>query len=183
MTLTPNQIKYRRKKERCRTDDRRATSPAGFAVYVIAESNVCVRVNERAYKRLCEMAEYWGLSKADALSRVLVKGLPRYSTRGDLDRHQWDSRLLNNEEGVVIKQKGATGTKQLNYLISSTAFNKLKCHSTATGKSMARITQDLLLTYKPLSPAALERLRTYSDRMAIKTAKRRAAWDSHWNND
>ena len=91
-------------------------------------------------------------------------------------------RALNNESGVKIKQKGSSGSRQLNYLVSSTAFNKLKCHRTATGRSMAKIVQDLLLRYKPLSPAQLERSRTYKERMEERYAQERRARDEFWAN-
>lgn len=182
MTLTPNQKKYRKKKDKCRNDDRRAVSTAGFTMYLINPSNICVRVSEAAYRRLMELSEYWGLSKAETLNRVLIKGIPKYSRIGDLGRHSWDSELLNNESGVKIKQKGGSGCKQLNYLVSSTAFNKLKCHRTATARSMARIVQDLLLRYKPLSPAHLERSRTYRERMDERLEQERRARDEFWAN-
>jgi len=182
MTLTPNQKKYRKKKDKCRNDDRRAVSPAGFTMYLINPSNICVRVSEAAYRRLIELSEYWGLSKAETLNRVLIKGIPKYSRIGDLGRHSWDSELLNNESGVKIKQKGSSGSKQLNYLVSSTAFNKLKCHRTSTGRSMAKIVQDLLLRYKPLSPAQLERSRTYKERMEERYEQERRARDEFWAN-
>ena len=182
MTLTPNQKKYRKKRDKCRNDDRRAVSPAGFTMYLINPSNICARVSEAAYRRLIELSEHWGLSKAETLNRVLIKGIPKYSRIGDLGRHAWDSGLLNNESGVKIKQKGASGTKQLNYLVSSTAFNKLRCHRTATGRSMARIVQDLLLRYKPLSPAELERSRTYQARMQERYEQERKARNEFWVN-
>ena len=182
MTLTPNQKKYRKKKEKCRNDDRRVLSPAGFTMYLINPSNICVRVSEAAYRRLIELSEYWGLSKKETLNRVLIKGIPKYSRIGDLGRHAWDSELLNNESGVKIKQKGSSGSKQLNYLVSSTAFNKLKCHRTSTGRSMAKIVQDLLLQYKPLSPAQLDRSRTYKARMQERYEQERKARDEFWAN-
>ena len=149
---------------------------------MINPSNICVRVSESAYSRLIELSEYWGLSKAETLNRVLIKGIPKYSRFGDKGRHHWDSELLNNESRVKIKQKGSSGSKQLNYLVSSTAFNKLKCHSTATGRSMARIAQDLLLQYKPLSPEQLEKSRTYKAHMLEKYEEERKARDAFWAN-
>ena len=182
MSLTPNQRKYRQKKAKCKNNDRRVISPAGYTMYLINPSNICVRVSEAAYSRLIELSEYWDLSKAETLDRVLNKGIPKYSRIGDQGRHHWDSELLNNESGVKIKQKGNSGSKQLNYLVSSTAFNKLKCHSTATGRSMARIVQDLLLQYKPLSPEQLERSRTYKARMQERYEEERRARDEFWAN-
>ena len=126
MILTPNQKKYRKKRDKCKNDDRRVVSPAVFTMYLINPSNICVRVSETAYRRLIELSEYWGLSKADTLNRVLIKGITKYSRIGDLGRHAWDSELVNNESGVKINQKGSSGTIQLNYLVSSTAYNKLK---------------------------------------------------------
>lgn len=151
-------------------------------MYLINPSNICVRVSESAYSRLIELSEYWGLSKAETLNRVLIKGIPKYSRIGDQGRHHWDSEQLNNESRVKIKQKGSSGSKQLNYLVSSTAFNKLKCHSTATGRSMARIAQDLLLQYKPFSPEQLEKSRTHKARMQERYEKERKARDAFWAN-
>ena len=151
-------------------------------MYLINPSNICVRVSETAYRRLIELSKYWELSKAETLNRVLIKGIPKYSRIGDLGRHAWDSELLNNESGVKIKQKGSSGSKQLNYLVSSTAFNKLKCHRTSTGRSMAKIVQGLLLQYKPLSPAQLDRSRTYKARMQERYEQERKARDEFWAN-
>lgn len=151
-------------------------------MYLVNPSNICVRVSEAAYSRLKELAEYWDLSKAETLNRVLIKGIPKYSSIGDQGRHHWDSELLNNESRIKIKQKGSSGSKQLNYLVSSTAFNKLKCHSTVTGRSMARIVQGLLLQYKPLSPEQLERSRTYKARMHERYEEDRKARDEFWAN-
>ena len=47
---------------------------------------------------------------------------------------------------------------------------------------MARIVQDLLLRYKPLSPAQLERSRTYKERMEERYEQERSARDEFWAN-
>ena len=87
MTMTPNQRKYRQKKAKCKNDDRRVIAPAGFTLYLINPSNIWVRVSKAAYSRLIELSEYWGLSKAETLNRVLIKGIPKYSRIGDKGRH------------------------------------------------------------------------------------------------
>ena len=47
--------------------------------------------------------------------------------------------------------------------VSSTAWNKLECHKTATGLSKARIVQTLILNHKFLTEEQRERQRKYRD--------------------
>ena len=136
------------------------TREDGKVISKVAKRKLCVRVNEQASIRLKEEAVLRGLSQEDMLTWMLIYGLPKYS-RGTTDNfYNSPSELLNPDERVV-KYKGNKGDKQLNLGISSTAYNKLECHKTATGLSKARIVQTLILNYKFLSQQQLDRQREY----------------------
>ena len=136
------------------------TREDGKVISKVAKRKLCVRVNEQASIRLKEEAVLRGLSQEDMLTWMLIHGLPKHS-RGTTDNfYNWPSELLNPDERVV-KYKGNKGDKQLNLGISSTAYNKLECHKTATGLSKARIVQTLILNYKFLSQQQLDRQREY----------------------
>lgn len=75
--------------------------------------------------------------------------LPKYGGMQDgLIRYSYPDHLLEPYDRKV-KYKGETGEAQINARITSTAWNKLQCHSTATELSKARIIQFLILDYKP----------------------------------
>ena len=92
------------------------------------------------------------------LTRIILKGLPSYD---------WKSIKSTSK----IKYKGAEGTKQITYDVTSTAFHKLEEHKKITGLSKARIIQSLILNYKPLSKAKLEYQRLRDQEMKRKYAR------------
>lgn len=93
------------------------------------------------------------------LTWMLLKGLPSYSSlttdMNNLKPYKWPEQLMN-PDGLEVKYKGTTGSKQLNLAITSTAYNKLECHKTATKYSKARIVQTLILNYRFLTEAQHE---------------------------
>ena len=122
-----------------------------------------MRVSQEAADRLSVEAEKRELTKQEMLTWLLVQGLPKYSTHSSgysVCDHDWPEHLLNPEERTV-RYKGNTGTVQLNLAVSSTAWNKLECHKTATGLSKARIVQTLILNHKFLTEEQCERQRKY----------------------
>lgn len=142
------------------SDEKRVTRVDGKVISKVAKRQLCVRVNQQAATRLKEEAVLRKLSQGDMLTWMLIHGIPKYSSLGDKDSHNWPPELLNPNERSV-KYKGNKGDKQINLGISSTAYNKLECHKTATGLSKARIVQTLILNYKFLSQQQLDMQRAY----------------------
>ncbi len=101
---------------------------------------------------------------------MLLKALPRYSSHNDditgLKPYKWPNELMN-PEGLEVKYKGTTGSKQLNLAITSTAYNKLECHKTATKYSKARIVQTLILNYRFLTEAQRESKRIRDEKYRL----------------
>jgi len=124
-------------------------------------------VSLEAAERLLEASQEHQRTQQDMLTWMLLKGLPKYSSHNDditgLKPYKWPEQLMN-PDGAEIKYKGTTGSKQLNLAISSTAYNKLECHKTATKYSKARIVQALLLNYRFLTEAQHEANRQSQER-------------------
>ena len=120
---------------------------------------VVVRVSLEASERLVEASEEHQQTQQDMLTWMLLKGLPSYSSlntdMNNLKPYKWPDQLMN-PDGVEVKYKGTIGSKQLNLAITSTAYNKLECHKTATKYSKARIVQTLILNYRFLTEAQRE---------------------------
>ena len=122
-------------------------------------------MSQEASDRLSVEAKKRKLTKQEMLTWLLVQGLPKYSTHSSgysVCENDWPEQLLNPEDRTV-RYKGNTGTVQLNLAVSSTAWNKLECHKTATGLSKARIVQTLILNHKFLTEEQRERQRKYRD--------------------
>ena len=172
MTLTKHQ-RYTRKLARlARQDVRFHTSPSGRRAPIIGRKKLCVRVSREAAERLKREADERGLTQQVLLTRMLLMGIPRYSTRlvGDIQPHRWDEELLAGE-GVSVRQKTG-GSVQLNLWVSSTAHNKVRCHRTATRLSAARIVQQVILSHRFLTPNQIAANNEYK----LRTAELAREW-------
>lgn len=167
MTLTTNQKKYRQRKEDSNRDFRRTTKPDGKSGRRVTRKAICARVSQDANERLNHWADYWKMSRWEFLTHIIHQKLPQYLKQiegyNPLNPYRWDEELLQPEDRV-IRYKGTKGDVQLNERISTTAWKTLDCHSTATKMSKARIIQELLLTYKPVSEAQREANRIYREK-------------------
>ena len=116
----------------------------------VSRRALSVSISLKAYEKLVELSKQEGIDRWRMLTRMIIYAIPKYSNFGDtpLTRHSWDETLLHPKERSV-KYKGTKGDKQITYYITSTAWNKLECHKTATGKSKARLIQSIILNYKP----------------------------------
>jgi hypothetical protein len=163
MTLTTRQKEYRKYRDEGRKDIRR-TESGGVRV---TRRAICARVNEEANELLNHWAQHWGWTRWQTLTHLINSGLPKYASLSTstsaTQRYHWDDALLNPETRTV-RYKRTTGTAQINERITSTAWNKLQCHSTAINQSKARILQRLILEYTPVPREVLERNRQYSQR-------------------
>lgn len=160
--LSKHQRYYRKRKKDSEQDFRKVEKDGPCLGIRVTRKPLKVNVSEEAFNRLAVLSDQAGVTRWEMLSRIIIKGLPRYaSTSGSMNpthRYDWPERLIHPTQ-LNFKYKGSTGDKQINYSITSTAWNKLQCHKTATGLSKARIVQSLLLAYKPLSPEQLEKNR------------------------
>jgi hypothetical protein len=161
MTLTAKQKEYRKLKAEGKHDRKFVVREDGKRVKVVARRKICVRVSETAYQRLTREAEQLGMSQQDLLTRMLLKGLPRYSSLSSTfgETHVWRKELLYPNSQPCRYKKG--GEKQLNLFISSTAWNKLHSHKTATKLSKARIVDAVIRLYRFLTPEEAQRHRDY----------------------
>ena len=154
--LTKHQRQYRKRKRDGQRDFRTVKKDGPWNGVRVTRRRLKVNVSHEAYERLAVLAEDAGLELWAMLTRMILKGLPRYASystsSNNLHRYEWPSI----QSPKSFKYKGTTGDKQLSYDITSTAANKLECHKKATGQSKARIVQTLILNYKPLATHVLE---------------------------
>ena len=157
--LTKDQRYYRKKKKDGSRDFRKTIREDGREGVRVTRRPLCVKISQGAFERLVVMAEYAEIKNWEMLTRIILKGLPKYSSYSDslspTNRYKWQTISSPDQ----IKYKGSEGDKQITYDITSTASRKLEQHKKATGLSKARIIQSLILNYKPLSKAKLERNR------------------------
>ena len=160
--LTKHQRQYRKRKKDSEKDFRLVPREGKEPGVRVTRKPLKVNVSQEAYDRLAQLADQAKITKWQMLTRMIIKGIPGYShysgSMSKTERYSWPHHLLEPEKRTV-KYKGTTGTKQINYSITSTAWKKLECHKTATGQSKARIIQFLILDYKPLSQEQLEKSR------------------------
>jgi hypothetical protein len=87
---------------------------------------------------------------------------------------------LLEPEDRTFKYKGETGSRQINYSITSTAWKKLECHKTAIGQSKARIIQFLILRYKPLTKVQLAKAKEAAQNHAAEGSAQKVIRTSSW---
>lgn len=104
--------------------------------------SLCVRISTETAERLATMANDAGIHQWQMATRIIHYGIPGFG------KFEWASSSLNPQP---IKYKGVTGDKQLNLRITSTAWNKLACYVNKYKQSKARVFQQLVQCYKPLT--------------------------------
>jgi len=150
------------------------TREDGKRVTNVSRRALSVSISLGAFEKLVALSQDEGIDRWKMLTRMIIYSIPKYShhtsgARGDL--HQWDQKLINPEQRSV-KYKGKTGDKQINYDVSSTAWNKLECHKTALGMSKARIVQSIILNYKPTT----KEQRAYMKKRDDETREKHGYW-------
>ena len=174
--LTKDQ-KYHRKQQRdSRKDFRKVPKEGSSDGHRVTRKSTVFRVSTEAAERFKQMAKDVGITQWQLATRMIHHGLPglQSSGYGSFDSlkyaYDWNEAYLNPPE-KKIRYKGTKGEVQLNLSITTTMWKKLTCHSNATQRSKSRIFQELCLTYKPLSPEHLARLRQ-------KYVEDKAYWES-----
>jgi len=157
---TKDQRYYRKQEKDGEKDFRRTTRKDGSEGVRVTRRSISVRVTQEAADKLKTLADSEELTQGEMLSRILIAKTPTYnelsSSTSSTTRYDWPASLLDPKE-TQIKYKGTTGEKQINMRITSTAWNRLQCHSTATKLSKARIIQSLILSYKPTTERQREK--------------------------
>tara|TARA_R100000458_G_C8269287_1_gene244052 strand:- start:147 stop:848 length:702 start_codon:yes stop_codon:yes gene_type:complete len=171
--LTKHQRQYRKRKKEGNKPTKWITREDGKRVEVIANKQLCVRVNDYAAQRLHNVAQEQGKTKGELLTHMLIWGGGQVL---DIVTPNWFNRdePIKNKGEDGIKYKGSTGTRQLNLPISSTAWNKLESYKLQLGLSKARIVQSIILYYTFLSPEQLAKRN--------EAEKRRQQEAEQWRN-
>ncbi|QNJ09991.1 hypothetical protein SynMINOS11_02550 [Synechococcus sp. Minos11] len=166
--LTKHQRQYRKRKKDGQRDFRTVKKDGPWNGVRVTRRRLKVNVSQEAYERLSALAKAAGLELWAMLTRMILKGLPRYASHSTSDSplHRYIWPTIRPPKS--FKYKGTSGDKQLSYDITSTAANKLECHKNATGYSKARIVQTLILSYNP-TPAHI-REANWWDREAERLA-------------
>ena len=161
--LTKDQ-KYNRKRRKDGNKDFRRVPKEGYFDGVrVTRKQITFYISNEAAERLQQMADDVGVFKWEMASRTILKGLPGIQSSGyarlrnseAINRYDWNVLYL---EPIIkrIHYRSGKADKRVTIDVTSTAWNKIHCHSTATERSMSQIFQQLCLNYKPLSKEQLE---------------------------
>ena len=156
--LTKDQKYNRKRRKDGNKDFRRVSTGKDFDGVRVTRKQIAFYISNEASERLQQMADDAGIFKWEMASRMILKGLPGIFTSGyallrnpeAINRYEWNVLYL---QPVIKRIHYRTGKadKRVTIDISSTAWNKIHCHSTATERSMSQIFQSLCLNYKPLT--------------------------------
>ena len=155
--LTKDQ-KYNRKRRKDGNKDFRRVPKEGFDGVRVTRKQITFYLSHEASERLQQMADDAGIFKWEMASRMILKGLPGILSSGcasprnpeAINRYEWNVLYL---EPVFkkIHYRSGKADKRVTIDVTSTAWNKIHCHSKATERSMSQIFQSLCLNYKPLT--------------------------------
>ena len=156
--LTKHQKYNRKRRKDGNKDFRRVSTGEHFDGVRVTRKQIAFYISNAAAERLQQMADDAGIFKWEMASRMILKGLPGIFTSGyasprnpeAINRYEWNVLYL---EPVIkrIHYRSSKADKRVTMDITSTAWNKIHCHSTATERSMSQIFQSLCLNYKPLT--------------------------------
>ena len=181
--LSKHQRQYRKRKKDAEKDFRPVPRPGKEPGVRVTRKPLKVNVSQEAFDRLAQLADQAGINRWQMLTRMIIQGIPGYascsSSMSKTERYYWPSHLLEPEERT-IKYKGTTGSRQINYSITSTAWKKLECHKTAIGQSKARIVQLLILRYTPLTQKQLAKAKDASQNPVVEDSTPKVTRTSNW---
>lgn len=167
--LTKDQRYYRAKKKEAERNFRRIKDREGKLAIKVTRKPLNVSIKQEAFNKLQDLAKRAELSNWEMLTRILNHQIPQYQSLNDsLQRYDWPKI----KPAETKHYKGSTGNKQITYRITTTAWNKLDCHSKAIGKSKARIVQELIMDHKQIPQKTLE---TKKKKLVIENHQR--AWN------
>ena len=164
---TKDQRYYRKRVADGQKDFRSTQREDGTTGVRVTRKTVNVRVSNEAAEKLKSLADKNSKPQWEILSHILIVGLPVYQSLNDSgranERYSWPDELMNPTDKKT-SYKGTMGDKAINMQITSTAWNKLQCHSTKTETSKARIVQRLILNYQPTSQTKRDQSKAYRER-------------------
>ena len=156
--LTKDQKYNRKRRKDGNKDFRRISKEGDFDGVRVTRKQITFYISNEASGRLQQMADDAGIFKWEMASRMILKGLPGIQSSGyaslrnpeAINRYEWNVLYL---EPVIkrIHYRSSKADKRVTIDVTSTAWNKIHCHSTATERSMSQIFQSLCLNYKPLT--------------------------------
>ena len=160
--LTKDQKYNQKLRKEGQKDYKRVPREGKTASTRVTRRSLCVRVSTETAERLKTMADDAGIHQWQMATRIIHNGIVGgISARGygefnyETGKFEWNESCLNPPD--AIKYKGVTGDKQLNLRITSTAWNKLACYANEYKQSKARVFQQLVLDYKPLTREQCEK--------------------------
>ena len=181
--LSKHQRQYRKRKKDSEKDFRPVPRQGKEPGVRVTRKPLKVNVSQEAYDRLAQLADQAGITRWEMLTRMIIQGIPGYAScstsMSRTERYHWPSHLLEPEERKV-KYKGETGSRQINYSITSTAWKKLECHKTAIGQSKARIIQFLILRYTPLTQTQLAKAKDAAQKQVAERSAQKVIRTSSW---
>ena len=126
--LTKDQRYYRAKKKEAERNFRRIKDREGKLAIKVTRKPLNVSIKQEAFEKLKDLAKRAELSNWEMLTRILNHQIPQYQSLNDsLQRYDWPK--IKTEE--TNHYKGSNVNKQITYRITTTAWNKLDCHSKA----------------------------------------------------
>ncbi|MDB4336794.1 hypothetical protein N9996_04360 [Synechococcus sp. AH-603-M21] len=156
--LTKDQKYNRKRRKDGNKDFRRISKEGDFDGVRVTRKQIAFYISNEASERLQQMADDAEIFKWEMASRMILKGLPGIQSSGyaslrnpeAINRYEWNVLYL---EPVIkrIHYRSSKADKRVTIDVTSTAWNKIHCHSTATERSISQIFQSLCLNYKPLS--------------------------------
>ena len=161
--LTKHQRYNRKRRKDGNRDFRKVTKDGKPDGVRVTRKQITFYISNEAAERLQQMTRDAEIHKWEMASRMILKALPGiltsgYATprsQGAIDRYKWNVLFL---EPIIkrIQYRSGKAEKKVTMDITSTAWNKIHCHSTATERSMSQIFHTLCLNYKPLTPEQKE---------------------------
>lgn len=161
--LTKHQRYNRKRRQDGNRNFRKVTKDGKPDGVRVTRKQITFYISNEAAERLNQMARNAEIHKWEMASRMILKALPgilgsgyaRLRSQEAIDRYEWNVHYL---EPIIkrIQYRSGKAEKRLTMDITSTAWNKIHCHSTATERSMSQIFQSLCLNYKPLTPEQRE---------------------------
>jgi hypothetical protein len=161
--LTKDQKYNRKRRKDGNKDFRRVPKEGQFDGVRVTRKQITFYLSNEASERLTQMAQNAGINKWEMATRMIYKGLPGIISSGyaslrnpeAINRYEWN--VLYLQPGIKkIHYRSGKADKRVTMDVTSTAWNKIHCHSTATERSMSEIFQSLCLDYKPLTKEQLE---------------------------
>jgi len=156
--LTKDQKYNRKRRKDGNKDFRRVLTGPIFDARRVTRKQITFYISNEAAERLQQMADDAGIFKWEMASRIILKGLPGIERSGyatlrnpeAINPYEWNVLYL---EPVIkrIHYRSGKSDKRVTIDVTSTAWNKIHCHSIATERSMSQIFQQLCLNYKPLT--------------------------------